>query len=347
MKLLHVFFLVVLPYLNLALSSSGVGDYAEIIRCIERERQALLKFKEDYGRLYSWGSTKDCCKWEGVHCSNHNTTTSHVTMLDLHAIGLEGEISPSLLELQHLSKATGWVQSVSNLPLLTKLHLSACSLPNVAQFSSFRFNSSVSLSVVDLSYNGLSSSIVNWLYNFSSSSIAYIDLEGNELKGSILDAFGDMVSLTNLSLSENQLEGGLPKSFTNSSHLQSLDLSGNNLTEELHEFLQKLSGAKNSLESLQLFDNQLKGHVAEQTRDSVVQLLCLGAGGMVSSLGVEELACSQGTEAFRLMSLLTMHRPHRDHKFQMSLQLQLMEPGLAKPKQGAWTEVYGVVHLLY
>ncbi|KAI8561191.1 hypothetical protein RHMOL_Rhmol04G0318900 [Rhododendron molle] len=71
----------------------------------------------------------------------------------------------------------------------------------------------------------------------------------------------------------------------------------------------------------------------------------LGAGGMVSSLGVEELACSQGAATFRLMSLLTMHRPHKDHKFQMSLQLQLMEAGLAKPKQGAWTEVDGLCRL--
>ncbi|KAG5549793.1 hypothetical protein RHGRI_014935 [Rhododendron griersonianum] len=111
LQLLHVFLLVVLPYLNLALSSSGsgVGDHAEIIRCIERERQALLNFEEALtGGLFSWGSTneeedvKDCCKWEGVHCSNHNTTTSHVTMLDLHAKGLKGKISPSLLELQHL-----------------------------------------------------------------------------------------------------------------------------------------------------------------------------------------------------------------------------------------------------
>ncbi|KAF7142794.1 hypothetical protein RHSIM_Rhsim05G0176900 [Rhododendron simsii] len=371
MQLLHVFLLAVLPHLNLALSSSGVGEHAETIRCIERERQALLNFKQDlidnYGRLSSWGSsTKDCCKWEGVHCSNHNTTTSHVTMLDLHTRyddfsylkALRGNISPSLLELNHLryldlshnyfsesripkfigslrrlrylnladcfffgpiphqfnnlsnlrhldlaynsllnienlewlshlsllshldlsevelSKTTGWVQSISNLPLLKELHLSGCSLADITPSSSFRSNSSVSLSFVDLSFNSLSSSIFNWLFNFSSS-LADIDLGYNELKGSIPDAFGDMVSLTHLNLRGNQLEGGLPKSFVNSSHLQTLDLSDNKLTEELQEFLQTLSGSKNSLESLDLSYNLLKGPLPDFTKFSLLRELSL------------------------------------------------------------------------
>ncbi|XP_058216006.1 receptor-like protein EIX2 isoform X2 [Rhododendron vialii] len=351
MQLLHVFLLVVLPYLNLALSSSGVGDHAETIRCIERERQALLNFKQDliddYGRLSSWGSTKDCCKWEGVHCSNHNTTTSHITMLDLQTEDylryqhLGGKISPSLHELHHLryldlrsndfsgpiphqfsnlsnlrhldlsgnymlnienlewlshlsllshldlsgvvlSKATGWVQYINNLPLLKELHLSECFLPDITHSSSFRSNSSVSLSFVDISSNSLSSSIYNWLFNFSSS-LAYIDLGSNELKGSIPDALGDMLSLTILSLPWNQLEGGLPKSFANSSHLQSLDLFCNNLVEELQEFLQKMSGAKNSLESLDLSSNRLKGPLPDFTRFPLLRALCLDNNSLSGS----------------------------------------------------------------
>ncbi|KAI8556389.1 hypothetical protein RHMOL_Rhmol05G0249100 [Rhododendron molle] len=219
-QLLHVFLLVVLPYLNpaLALSSSGsgVGD-AEIIRCIERERQALLKFKEalidDSGWLSSWGSTKDCCKWIGVQCSNHNMT-SHVTMLDLSYQFLGGKISPSLLELHHLR---------------------------------------------------------------------YLDLSGNGLYGQIPDAFGELVSLTNLILRQNQLEGGLPKSFANSSHLQYLDLSGNNLTEELHEILQKLSESNNSLVTLHLSDNQLRGPLPDFTRFSLLSALSLDNNSLSGS----------------------------------------------------------------
>nr|GMC84005.1 LRR receptor-like serine/threonine-protein kinase GSO1 [Ipomoea batatas] len=85
-----------------------------MIRCIERERLALLDFKhglvDEYGVLSSWGSDDDCCNWWGVHCNN---STGHVTMLDLHAHldnyggpveQLSGhKVSPSLLELKHLN----------------------------------------------------------------------------------------------------------------------------------------------------------------------------------------------------------------------------------------------------
>ena len=83
-----------------------VGDHAEV-GCIEREREALLHFKQGvvddyYGVLSSWGNgeeKRDCCKWTGVECNNQ---TGHVIMLDLYDQSLGGKIGPSLGELQHL-----------------------------------------------------------------------------------------------------------------------------------------------------------------------------------------------------------------------------------------------------
>ena len=83
-----------------------VGDHAEV-GCIEREREALLHFKQGvvydyYGVLSSWGNgedKRDCCKWEGVECNNQ---TGHVIMLDLSNYYLDGKIGPSLGELKHL-----------------------------------------------------------------------------------------------------------------------------------------------------------------------------------------------------------------------------------------------------
>jgi hypothetical protein len=51
---------------------------SEVMRCIEEERQALLKFRQGllYSTELSWGThEEDCCKWEGIKCSNR---TGHV-----------------------------------------------------------------------------------------------------------------------------------------------------------------------------------------------------------------------------------------------------------------------------
>ncbi|XP_057472101.1 receptor-like protein EIX2 [Actinidia eriantha] len=352
-QLLHVFVVLLLVCNKLAL---GLTSDAKI-RCIEREKQALLKFKEtlidDYGVLSSWGSEelkKDCCKWRGVRCNNH---TGHVTKLDLRASflsldglyqPLSGKISPSLLELQHLtyldlsgnsfegnyypiphhlgnfsnlrylalggnyflnggnlewlshfpllrhldldmidlSQAINWVESISNLPLLKTLNLSQCKLPNVLR-STRVFNSSLSLAVLDLSFNSFSSSIYNWLFNLSSS-LVHVDLQDNYLNGSVPDAFGNMVSLEYLNLAYNQFEGGLPKSFANLSHLQSLVLRLTNLTEELSEIFQKLYGSKKSLQFLDLEGNQLSGTLPDFTRFSSLRELYLGDNQLVGPL---------------------------------------------------------------
>ena len=101
------------------------------VRCIERERQALLNFKQDLedpsNRLASWAATaasdEDCCDWVGVLCDN---VTGHILQLrlrsfppppyDEHTTGAQwkaqwqahwkfifgGKINPSLLDLKHL-----------------------------------------------------------------------------------------------------------------------------------------------------------------------------------------------------------------------------------------------------
>ncbi|MBA0741663.1 hypothetical protein Gogos_014798 [Gossypium gossypioides] len=100
--------MLVLMYI-LAVSGGSNG------RCLEHEKQALLKFKEgliDYGNLASWAIEKDCCRWRGVECDNR---AGHIVRLDLHPVfshadhdgftwtPMDGVISSSLLDLRHLS----------------------------------------------------------------------------------------------------------------------------------------------------------------------------------------------------------------------------------------------------
>ncbi|XP_030933338.1 receptor-like protein EIX2 [Quercus lobata] len=59
--------------------TSGLGD--DSVKCIEKEREALLEFKKGFaegyqGKLSSWGNEdeKNCCNWDGIYCNNQTGT---------------------------------------------------------------------------------------------------------------------------------------------------------------------------------------------------------------------------------------------------------------------------------
>ncbi|KAF7132149.1 hypothetical protein RHSIM_Rhsim09G0138900 [Rhododendron simsii] len=315
------FFVVML--LASSKTSSGLTSNPKI-RCIEKEKQALLKFKEalidDGDSLSSWGSEndeKECCKWRGVECNNH---TGHVAGLNLSTWSLAGKISPSFLELQHLeyldlsgnnfggdytpipnhhlgnvsslqylslggnynlsggnlewlsyfpllrhldlstvdlSEATNWLELVSdNLPLLEYWNLSNCYLPNQVP-PTHPLNSSLYLTVVDLSDNQMSSVIP--------------------------DAFGKMISLVHLNLAYNDFVGRIPKSFANLSRLESLELKWSHVTEQVAVVLDKLSRSEKSLQILNFDSNQLSGTLPDFTRFSSLRELYLGGNKLTGA----------------------------------------------------------------
>ncbi|XP_057472099.1 receptor-like protein EIX2 [Actinidia eriantha] len=158
----------------------------------------------------------------------------------------------------NLSQATNWAESINSLPLLKNLQLSFCQLPNVVP-PAHPFNSSLSLEVLDLSINDLSSSIVSVLFNLSNS-LVDVDLGFNQLKGLILDSFGNMISLVNLDLSWNQLLGGIPKSLSNLTNLQTLFLEHNCLNGNVTKSIGRLS----KLFVLDISSNALEGMISEE-----------------------------------------------------------------------------------
>ncbi|XP_059315674.1 receptor-like protein EIX1 [Lycium ferocissimum] len=140
--------------------------------CIERERQALLEFKQglidNYDILSSWGREEEkneCCSWKGVKCSNK---TGHIVVLDIHTPEtiyfyrgqyLKGNITPSLLEMQHLK-------------------------------------------YLDLSYNDFGTSrIPDFVGSFPR--LEYLNLEVANLSGEIPRTLGNLTHLQILDLSEN------------------------------------------------------------------------------------------------------------------------------------------------
>ena len=277
LRLLHAF-LMLLLHLNPALGFvSGVGDAN--VRCIERERQALLEFKkglvDDYDMLSSWGSQdqkKNCCKWKGVHCSKH---TGHVLELDLRGDSektqpLRGKLSSSLLELHHLSsldlsyndfnmsQIPEFLGSFNNLKHLYLLE---------AEFGGtipYELGNLSHLESIDLSANNFNNvANLQWLSHLSSLK----ELVLNSINLSEAYDWADVVNrlpyLTSLSLSSCDLPPIAPSTHTRFNYSKSLtavDLSDNHQNSSIFGWLLNFN---TSLVEINLSSNQLKGSIPD------------------------------------------------------------------------------------
>ncbi|KAH7839413.1 hypothetical protein Vadar_003852 [Vaccinium darrowii] len=252
-KLLIVF---VLTLLACNKHSSGRASNPKI-RCIESEKQALLKFKDTVvdadGVLSSWGSEPDktdCCKWWGVKCNHH---TGHVTVLNLsrNNFPLAGKISSSLLELQHLKYLDlSWNNFSGNYSPIPNHHL--------GNVSSLRY----------LSLGGnwyLSGGNLEWLSYFPL--LRHLDLIWVDLSQATnwleLVSSNNLPLLEHLDLSGCQLPNPVPLAIPLNSSLSLVtfvDLSSNFLSSFVYSWLVNLSG---SLVDVNLQVNLLNGSIPD------------------------------------------------------------------------------------
>ncbi|GMN62037.1 hypothetical protein TIFTF001_031122 [Ficus carica] len=191
------------------------------------------------------------------------------------------------LSFTNLSFAHDWVHVVNNLPHLKDLNLAHSYLPDIIHPPLSFVNSSKVLAIIDLSANfNLSSSIFQWLFNYSHSlvhldlsfcalkssipeafenmaAVEYLDLSYNGLEGPIAQSFGNMTALSYLDLSDNGLDGSIPQSFGNMTALEYLDLSSNKLEGEIPKSIWRVC----TLRNLQAFNNSLGGelHLSESS----------------------------------------------------------------------------------
>ncbi|KAM3729914.1 hypothetical protein ACB098_12G047100 [Castanea mollissima] len=332
LRLLHAFLMLSL-HLNPALGFiSGVGDAN--VRCIERERQALLEFKkglvDGYDILSSWGSQdqkKNCCRWKGVHCSKH---TGHVLELDLRGDSektqpLRGKLSSSLLELHHLisldlsyndfnmSQIPEFLGSFHNLKHLYLLD---------AEFGGtipYELGNLSHLESIDLSANNFNNvASLQWLSHLSSLK----ELELNSINLSEAYDWADVVNrlsyLTSLSLSSCDLPPIAPSTQTHFNYSKSLTtvaLSDNHQNSSIFGWLLNFNtslveidlssnqlkgsipdalGKMNSLESLNFDENQLEGSIPKSF-GQLVEFISILSGCAKDSLEMLDLSLNQIT----------------------------------------------------
>ena len=193
-------------------------------RCSQMETNLLLSFKESLidpsGRLSSWVG-EDCCKWIGVGCDNR---TSLVVKLDLrnpfqketyNKSCLQGKISPSLLNLKHLSYLD-----------LSLNNFEGINIPNF-------LGSLESLTYLNLSFSLFSGVIPLHLGNLSK--LQYLDLNSNSFP------IIEYPPCTRLEVKSLQWLAGLPS-------IKYLDMSFVNLGEVAPNWLQAVNMLPSLLE---------------------------------------------------------------------------------------------------
>ncbi|KAF2321556.1 hypothetical protein GH714_000402 [Hevea brasiliensis] len=244
-------------------SSNAVKKFK--VMCVEKEKQALLKFKDglvdEDNQLCLWGNQEeDCCKWRGVKC---NKNSGHVYGLDLrptivynpNGISLsympfKGEIGSSLLELQYLTyldlslfegSETSIPKFIGSLTNLRYLNFSGCNfigtipyqLRNLTRIP-ISLGNPFSLEALDLSWNNLTGEVPN-LSNFSF--IKELRLPMNKLNGSLTESTGLLSNVEVMDISSNSMNGVISDiHFLTLSKLRHLDISLNSFTLNLSSY---------------------------------------------------------------------------------------------------------------
>ena len=114
--------------------------------------------------------------------------------------------------------------------------------------------------------------------------VTELDLENNNLTGTLPSEIGDLTSLETLRLWENSLSGAIPSAIANLTRLEVLFLGGNSLSGEIPAEIANLT----SLLELYLYNNSLSGAIPAEIGDLTrLEVLSLGDNSLSGAIPAE------------------------------------------------------------
>ncbi|KAG4119353.1 hypothetical protein ERO13_D11G074100v2 [Gossypium hirsutum] len=276
------------------------------VTCIQSERQALLRFKQHLkdpsNRLSSWTKNGDCCRWDGIICSN---VSGHLIELHLGSSRgtrkLGGKLNPALLDLNHLTyldlsdndfrqtEIPTWFWNMSsnlsyfnisrnqfqgNIPdLLTMTQPSVLIDLSCNNFTGSLPLLSSNVTAIDFSFNSLSGSMSHFLCHKLNEpmKLEILNLGHNLLSGKIPECWKKWSRLVGIKLCDNNFSGKIPGSMGALTLLQSLHVRNNSVVGEIPSSLRHCG----ELVTVDFGYNQLSGDIPGWIGERLPKLIIL------------------------------------------------------------------------
>ncbi|KAG5227465.1 LRR receptor serine/threonine-protein kinase [Salix suchowensis] len=205
-------------------------------------------------------------QFQGTLPPNIGLTLPNLQYLGIHGNRLSGLIPATLSNATRLTEIylsynefTGKVPTLASMPNLRVLSMNSIGLGNGEDDDlSFLYtlSNSSKLETLGINENNFGGGLPDIISNFSTK-LKQMTFGSNQIRGSIPDGIGNLVSLQTLGLERNQLTGSIPNSIGKLQNLVHFSLKGNKLSGSIPSSLGNIT----SLMQIHFDENNLQGSI--------------------------------------------------------------------------------------